>query len=460
METAPDKSTERLGSAPLVKLLLSLSLPGMASLITIALYNIIDTFWVARLGHEAIAALTIILPFHIFVIAVGIGTGVGINALVSRSFGEGNIEVTNHTGGQIFFLAALFGAIFLIAAVFFAEPILTVLGATPDIMDYAREYLVIIGFGTPFVFFLLMANNLLRGSGEAIRPMIFMITAQVINIILDPFMILGIGPFTEMGVRGAALATVISQGIGAGLCFYYIVGRKSAFRIKLSHLKPDLSILRGIYRVGSPAIVVDMMESLMFALFNTFLSRFGSLAIAGGGIAIRIADLAFMPIFGAAFGLLPVIGYCFGAGLRTRLWRAVKVASLGMAAIMALATLVFEIFAPQMVAIFGDDPELIALAVPAIRIILSSLSIVGPLILFITVFEGLSKGREVLVLSLIRQLAFFIPAIIILPRLLGTNGVWLSIPVSDSLGFLVAGAWLYREYRRQQGPGSGADTVA
>lgn len=460
METAPDKSTDRLGKAPLGRLLLSLSLPSVASLITIALYNVIDTFWVARLGHEAIAALTIVLPFHILIIAVGLGTGIGINAWVSRSFGEGNIEVTNHTAGQIFYLSALFGIVFLAAAVFFTRPILTLLGATPDIMEYGVDYLSIIGFGTPAMLFGLMSNNLLRSSGEAVKPMIFMLVAQVLNIILDPFMILGIGPFAEMGVRGAALATVISQFVGAGLSFYYIVGRKSVFRIRPSHLWPDLSILRGIFRIGSPAIMVDMMEAVMFALFNFFLSRFGSVAIAGGGIALRIADLAFMPIFGVANGLLPIVGYCFGAGLWPRLWRAVKVTSLGLAGIMVVATIFFEIFAPQMVGIFSKDPELMALAVPAIRIVLSSLSLVALLIMFITAFEGLSKGRAVLALSLIRQVVFFLPALIFLPRLMGTNGVWLSVPVSDVLGTLVAGAWLYREYRQQQRPGSGTDIVA
>ncbi len=164
------KSTDRLGTAPLGRLLLSLSLPGMVSMATMALYNIIDTFWVAKLGHEAIAALTIVLPYHILVIAISVGSGIGINALVSRRFGEHDIEVTNRIAGQVFPIAAFFGLIFIVAAVFFTGQILTAAGATADIMEFATQYLVIISFGAPFIIFSISTNNLLRGSGDDLPP--------------------------------------------------------------------------------------------------------------------------------------------------------------------------------------------------------------------------------------------------------------------------------------------------
>jgi len=444
------ETTKRLGDAPLGKLLLSLSLPGIASMITMALYNIIDTFWVARLGYRAIAALTIVMPYHILIIAIGAGTGIGVSALTSRRFGEGNAEATNHVAGQIFPLAVLLGSVFLATAVFFSHTILTICGATPDIMDYATQYLVIISFGAPFLIFSISANNLLRGSGDAIRPMIFMIIATVINIILDPLMIFGIGPFPEMGVRGAALATTISQACAAGLNFYYIVAHKSIYRIKLAQIRLNLPILRDIYRVGFPAMIMETTESITFALFNYVISAFGSLAIAAAGLAIRIGDLAFMPMFGVAQGLLPIVGFNFGAKLWDRVWRAVKLACIGLALTMGAATVVLEIFTPQAVGIFSDDPELMALAVPAMRITLSSLVIVGPTILFNTAFQGLSKGKEALALSLIRQFLFFVPLLLLLPRIWGINGVWLTWPSSDILAFIVAGLWLFREYKLQQ----------
>jgi putative MATE family efflux protein len=429
----------------------------MASMITMALYNIIDTFWVARLGYQAIAALTVVLPYHILVIAISVGTGIGINALTSRRFGERNIEATNHVAGQIFWLAGFLGAIFLVAAVFFSEPILIMSGATPDIMDLATQYLTVLGFGMPFIFFMIIANSLLRGSGDAVRPMAFMITATVVNIILDPFLIFGIGPFPEMGVRGAALATVIAQLLGAGLSFYYVVARKSAYRVKLLYLRPSLPIIRDIYRVGFPSMILQVMESVSFAVFNYVLSAFGSLALAAAGIAIRIIDLAWMPMFGAAQGLLPIVGFSFGARLWKRLWRAVKLASGGLALLMGVVLVVLEIFAPELIAIFSDDPELMAIAVPAMRIFLSTLVIIGPLILFITAFQGLSKGKEALILSLVRQFIFFVLLLLLLPRIWGITGVWLSWPISDIFGFLISGLWLFREYKLQQRTGVWAD---
>jgi len=422
-------------------------------MVTIALYNIIDTFWVAKLGYQAIAALTVVIPFYVLVIAISVGSGIGVSAFASRRFGERNVEAINHVAGQVFSLSGLFGVIFLIAAFFFARPILTISGATPDIMDFATQYLTVLGFGMPFIFFMIMAGSLLRGSGEALKPMVFMITASIINIILDPFLIFGIGPFPEMGVRGAALATVIAQLLGAGLNFCYIVARKSAYRVKLKHLKPSLPILGDIYRVGFPSIIMQITESVVFALFNYILSAFGSLALAAVGITIRIADLAFMPMFGVSQGLLPIVGFSFGARLWKRLWRAVKLASWGLALLMGVCLVVLEIFAPELIAVFNDDPELMAIAVPAMRIFLSTLVIIGPSILFITTFQGLSKGREAMILSLVRQLVFFVPLLLLLRRVWGLTGVWLSMPISDFLAFLVSGLWLFREYKLQQRTG-------
>ncbi len=418
---------------------------------TMALYNIIDTFWVAKLGHEAIAALTIVLPYHLLVIAISVGSGIGINALVSRRFGEHDIEVTNRIAGQVFPISVFFGLIFIVAAVFFTRQILTVAGATADIMEFATQYLVIISFGAPFIIFSISTNNLLRGSGDALRPMIFMITASLVNIILDPFLIFGIGPFPEMGVRGAAFATVISQGLGAGLSFIYIVfTRRSAYRLRLHHLQPNWPIIKDIYRVGLPAVVMEFSESLVFAMYNNVLSVYGSMALAAGGLSMRITDLMLMPIFGAAGGLLPIVGYSLGARLWGRLWRVVIIASVSLFSIMAVATVAMEITAPLIVGLFTQDSQLVAMAVPAMRIILSSLAIMGSAVLFVTTFQGLSKGKEALVLSLVRQLVFFVPILFVLPRLLGLTGVWLALPLSDFLGFIVAGTWLLREYRIQR----------
>jgi len=443
-------TTERLGYAPLGKLLLSMSLPGIASLVTMALYNIIDTFWVARIGHEAIAALTVVLPFTGLVLAFGAGTGVGVSSLVSRRFGEGNIEVTNHIAGQVFPLTVFFGGILVVVVVCFPEFILRLCGATPDIMTLSIDYLTIIGYGLPIVFFALVTTELLRGSGDALRPMIFMITASVINIVLDPFLIFGLWIFPEMGVKGAALATLIAQGVAGGLGFFYIVFRRSSYKIKLSHIVPDIDIIKDIYRVGLPSMLVEISESVCFILLNNVLSQFGSMAIAGVGIIIRVIDFAFMPIIGVAHGLLPIIGYNYGARIWKRMWGSLRLAVTWLVVLMGISTIVMEILAPQLVGIFSKEKEMLDMAVPAMRIVLIGMTLIGPTILFIVTFQGLGRGKAVLLLSLARQFLFFVPFLYILSNLMGLTGVWIAMPISDVCGFLVTGSWLLREYRRMR----------
>lgn len=422
-----------------------------------ALYNIIDTFWVARIGHEPIAALTVILPYSIIIMALGVGTGVGVSSLVSRRFGEGEIEVTNHVAGQIFSLTIVFGAAFLVAAVFFADEILRLCGATPDIMEYGRQYLTVIGFGGFFVFFGMVSSELLRGSGDAVRPMIFMVTAGVINIVLDPFLIFGWWIFPEMGVSGAALATVIAQGVGGGLALIYIVARKSTYRIKMSYLKPDFNIIRDIYKVGLPSMLTEVSESICFILLNNVLAGYGSMAIAAVGIIIRVIDFAFMPIIGIAEALLPIIGFNYGARIWKRMWGSLKLAGTWLVVLLGIATIVMEILAPQLVGIFSQEEEMLELAVPAMRLVIIALPFIGLAIIFIVTFQAMGKGREVLLLSLARQFIFFVPLIYILPGFMDVTGVWVALPVSDVCGFLVTGSWLLREYRKMRKTGGWKD---
>jgi len=444
------KHTERLGTAPLGRLLIALSLPGIAGTIARSLYSFVDFIWVAQLGHEAIAAVTVIFPYMILYYAVGGGTGIGVAALVSRRFGEKNIEDTNRTAGQIFFLGVLWGLLFMIVAVLFSDSILPAMGATPDIMDYAIEYLVITSYGAPVMILMLVMTSLFRGSGDVVKPMIIAISSSVINIVLDPLMIFGIGPFPEMGISGAAWATVIAESWGALLGLYYIFANKTSFRIKLSYLKPDLSILKDIYRVGAPTAIHEFTESLSFLLFNRVVSTFGSIQIAIVGIVMRISDFAFMPIMGVSHGLLPVVGFNFGARNFKRLWESVKLASAGLLVFLVIATAGLLIFAPQIIDLFSDSPTLTEGAIPAMRIMLSMLPLIGPMLMFITTFQGLSNGMMALFLSLLRQFLFFIPLLYLFRYTFGIYGVWSSMPASDTLSFLVTFLFIYREYRKHK----------
>ncbi len=440
--------TRRLGTEPLVRLLLRLSIPGMLSTITVTLYNTVDTYWVAKLGHEAVAALTIVMPVQMIIGAIGIGTGIGVTALVSRRFGEDNPEATNHVAGQIFYLSIIWGGLFILATVLFADVILPVFGATPDIIDASNTYMLIISFGSGSMVFVLLTSNLIRGSGDAVKPMVIMIGASVLNMVLDPLMILGIGPFPAMGIRGAALATVIAQSAGAAAGLGYIVSGKTSFHLRLRHLIPDMRILKDIYRVGAPATLLEVTQSVSFAIFNSLLSRHGSVAIAGVGMPLRISDLFFVPLMGASGGLLPIVGYCYGARNYKRLWDAVKTAVIGVVILLAVCMAAAEIGSPRIMGLFTDEPEILELAVPALRILLAGAIFIGPTLMFVTVFQGLSRGTTAMVLSLLRQFILFIPIMYLFSHFFGLYGVMWSLPTSDFLSFLLTYAFTYREYRK------------
>jgi putative MATE family efflux protein len=455
----PDKldelqeTTARLGTERLSKLFPRLSAPSMVSMVAMSLYVLADTFWLGRVSYEAVAAITITFPFYALVVAIGLGSGIGANALASRRFGERNTEATNHVAGQVFPLTAIFGVVFIIPSVFFAEPLAALLGAPPQIIDMTAQYLIFFGWGIPFILFRFMTRNIFHASGDVIKPMVFIVVGSVVNAILDPFLIFGWGPFPEMGIGGAALATTISGGLAAAISCYYLVGRRSVYRLKLHHLKPDLSIITQIYRVGLPETLMDVTEAVVFAIFNQVVAGFGSVALAALGIAFRIADLAFIPIVGLAHALLPIVGFCFGARLWSRLWAAVRQGSVVSVVVLAVATVLLEIFAPQVIALFNNSPELLAVAVPGMRIFIAALILVGPAIMFIITFQGLSKGWTAICLSLARQLGILLPALLTLPSFMGLDGAWLSLPISDAGGAIVAGLWLYREYRLQRGSG-------
>jgi len=258
-----------------------------------------------------------------------------------------------------------------------------------------------------------------------------------------------------MGIEGAAWATVIAQAFGAVIALYYLLGKRTSYRIRPHHLKPNVRILGDIYRVGFPASIQEITESLAFILFNRIVSIYGSVAIAAAGLAIRVSDLLFMPIIGVSNALLPVIGYNFGAGNEKRLWQATRLATFGITGLLAFFTLIIELLTPQIISLFSRDAAVLDMTVPAMRVMLSTLMFIGANIMFVTVFQGLSKGAMALFLSLTRQFLIFVPLIYLFEHFFGLTGVWAALPSSDILSFLLTFFFLYREYRRrrQEGPG-------
>jgi len=429
------EKTERLGSAPLGRLLIRLSIPGIVAMLVIACHNSIDTFWVAKINPRAIAALTIVFPYQILVGAVGAGTGAGIGAFSSKCFGKRDVDQANITAGQVVFLALFLGILFTAATMLYPDTLLKIFGVTDDIYDDAFSYLTVIAFGISFVFFSIMSDSLFRGAGDTFTPMCFMVTSAVLNMILDPFLIFGIGPFPAMGVRGAALATVIAQITAAFLGLAFLLSKRSGYSLRPAALYPHFPVIREIYRVGLPSFVMQITFSLVMIAFNNMTGRFGSDAIASLGLLFRIGGFIIMPLFGATQGLLPIVGFNFGAGNWPRLWKAVKLAGLGAFIYCGTACIFAELFTPFWVGLFTKDPALMRVAVPAIRLSLLMVFLVGPQIMWSTTFQGLGRGTTAMILSLTRQCLFLIPVLLLLPRFIGINGIWLSFPISDAGAF-------------------------
>jgi putative MATE family efflux protein len=419
-------------------------------MVVISLYNLVDALWVGRLGYQAVAVLTVIMPFFILCMAIGVGIGIGVNALSSRRFGERDVAGANRATGQTFVLCLAVGLILMAITNLFPRQIMVICGSTPDLLDMGEPYLRIMGFSMPFFLFGAVSRNILQASGEAIKPMVFIVIAQAANMVLDPLFIFGIGPFPEMGVAGAALATAIACTLGAALALWYILSGRTAYRLQPSHLIPHFKTILAIGRVGLPSTLMELTGGVGFAAFNHVASNYGSIVLAAVGIAGRITDLAFMPIIGMAHGLLPVIGFSLGAKLWNRLWGAVRLSIIWLVILMAVCTLVLEIFTPGIVSLFNSDPDLLAVAVPGMRIFCATLVLYAPLVIFTTTLQGLSRGTTAMFLSLCHQFLFFLPGLFLFSHWLGLTGIWISMPVSDVLGASVSGLLMYREYRLQK----------
>ena len=437
-----------LGKGPILPLLLKMSLPPIISFLAMALYNIVDTFWIAKISPGAIAALTICFPVQMIFGAIGMGTGVGAGSFASRMFGAGKLLKAHQTAGQAIFLSLFFGIFIILSATFYHEPILKFFGATKDILPLSKSYFVVIVFGSPFLFFMLMSDNLFRAAGNPNYSMYVIISSTILNAILDPFLIFGLGPFPEMGIQGAATATAISQFVAIFPAFYFLTRSSFKHHLKWRYIVPNFSIIKSIYRVGLPSSVMNFALSLMLTVHNHILANFGPLAIATLGLNFRINGIAMMILFGIAHGVMPLVGFNYGAHQYERLMHIVRVAAKLSFLTAVVSCLLIEIFARPILILFTKDHELLAVAVPALRIYVSMLLLLGPTIIWISMFNGLGKGFTSMCLLVTRHLVFLVPLLFILPHWFGLNGVWLAHPLSTVLMFCIALFWTKREFRK------------
>jgi putative MATE family efflux protein len=428
--------SERLGKEPIPRLLAKLSIPAMLGMFVMALYNIVDTIFIARwVGTLGIAGVSIAFPVQLIIMAVAGAVGIGGASVISRRLGANKLDEANHVFGNVIVIVIGVSAIGVIIGMIWLDPILYLFGSTVDIIPFARDYLSIILFGTIFFAFAFSMNNIVRSEGNAKIAMYTMLISAILNIILDPIFIFVL----EMGVKGAALATVISQATTAIYLVFYFFSGKSSLTLYVANLKPNIPLIKEIFAIGSSAFARQVSGSLMFIVINHSLVFYGgTLGVAVFGIIHKIIMFSLMPMFGIVQGLQPIVGYNFGANQHERVSHSISLAFKVATMIAIFAFITFMAIPKPILHIFSNDKEVIDMGSSALRIIFCLAFTIGIQMITGGVFQALGKARTALVLSMSRQIIFLIPLVLILPLFFGLLGVWLAFPLADLFAFALS----------------------
>lgn len=437
--------SQQLGSEKMIKLLVRLSMPATVAMIVSALYNIVDTIFIGRgVGYLGIGGLTVAFPVQMAIMALAQMIGIGAASAASRNLGAGNKEKAKRVAGNSYLSVILLGIVIFSVGTVFMTPILKMFGATATLLPYAKEYLQVILIGSIYFPFVVNANNLIRSEGNARVAMISMILGAVLNTLLDYIFIFPL----DMGIRGAALATITSQFCSLIYVLYYFYGDYSMLKVKLKHLKPDMEIQKEILKVGSSSFARQVAGSLMAIALNNSLAFYGGdLALSVFGIVQRVMMFLFMPMFGIVQGMQPIAGYNYGAGNMERVRQVVKLAVIGISLMAFTSTFFGQLFPGHIIRLFNDSQEVIETGIKALRISIAMIPIVGIQIVGGALFQSLGKAVPALILTMSRQILFFIPLVLVLPRVagLGLLGIWLSFPLADFFSTIFTSFWVKRE---------------
>ncbi|WP_347994879.1 MATE family efflux transporter [uncultured Eubacterium sp.] len=442
------KEENKMGTMPVGKLIFNMSLPMMVSMLVQALYNIVDSIFVAKLSENALTAVSLAFPLQTLLIAVGAGTGVGMNALLSKSLGEKNFKKANDTAANAAVLYILSYILFLILGFSVVKPFyLSQIGnADVEIMEMGIEYLSTVMISSFGLFAQFFFERLLTSTGRTIFSMTSQLTGAVTNIILDPILIFGLFGAPKMGVTGAAIATIIGQcvaGIVAAVC-----NHKYNRDVKLSFkgFKPDLKIIGTIYAVGVPSIIMQSIGSIMTYCMNCILIEFSSTATAVFGVYFKLQSFFFMPVFGLNNGITPIIAYNYGAKYRKRMIHTIKLSMAVAFCLTFVGFIAFEAIPQVLLGMFNSSQQLLEIGIPALRIIGIHLLIAWFCIVAGTVFQALGKAVFSMIVSIMRQLFVLVPAAYILAKVGGLHAVWWSFPIAEVISLAVSLTFLIRIY--------------
>jgi putative MATE family efflux protein len=441
-----DRSTQ-LGQTGIPRLLFRFSVPAIVGMTAQAFYNLIDRVFVGHaLGPEGIAGTTVAFPFMLIVLALGMLISFGGTALISIRLGQGRKAEAEQVLGNTAVLLILGSMLITDIGLFWLDKILVLCGASDRALPYARDYLEIIVLGAVFQTVGFGLNAAIRGEGNPRIAMLSMLISVVLNVILAPIFIFRF----SWGMRGAALATVISQAVTAAWVVVYFCGGASVLRFRARNMRLDAAVCGDLLVLGLPPFVMQLAAGVLQSILNHQLGVFGGdLAISVMGILYAIVMIVAMPIFGITQGAQPIIGYNYGAKRFDRVKQTLQMAILAATGLTVLGFGVLMLFPAQVIRMFnGEDEALLALGIHAIRVSTLMLPIIGCQIVGASYFQAVGKPKEAIFLTLSRQVLLLIPAALILPRFFGLDGVWAALPTSDFGAFLLTGICLLTELRR------------
>ena len=427
----------KMGSMPVKRLILSMSAPIVVSMLVQSLYNVVDSVFVAQISEEAITAVSMAFPLQQLMMAVGLGTAVGVNSYLSRSLGAKKFSQVNRIANNGLFLAFMSFLVFFLIGLFLSKQLISIQTDNLEIISHGPVYLRICLMGSFAILMHIMFERLLQATGKTVYTMIAQMTGAIINIVLDPIMIFGWFGLPAMGLSGAAIATVISQWVGFLLITYFCISKEKDINISFKYMKPDFKIIRDIYAVGIPSIIMISIVSVTIFSLNQILSRFSITAVALLGIYFKLQSFIFMPVFGLNNGIIPIVGYNYGANNKERMREVIFLGMKYAAGIMFIGTMIMMIFPDQLLGLFNASPQMMKMGRVAFRVFSTSFVFAAICIVSTGVFQAIGKGTLSMTISIIRQLVVLVPLAYLFSLTGNVDRVWWSVLIAELIALSI-----------------------
>lgn len=446
------QAENKMGVMPVPKLLFQMSLPIMLSMLVQALYNVVDSIFVARINENALTAVSLAFPMQNLMIAIAVGTGVGVNALLSRSLGGKDFGTANETAKNGIFLAFISCIVYALLGCLLAEPFFKFQTDDPQLIAYGTQYLRIVCGLCLGVFTQVMFERLLQSTGLTFYTMLSQGLGAIINIIFDPILIFGLFGFPKMGVAGAAAATVFGQLCGMLLSLFFNIRFNKELNLNMKGFRPNGRIIKTIYSVGVPSIIMQAIGSVMTFGMNKILIQFTATATAVFGVYFKLQSFIFMPIFGLNNGMVPIVAYNYGARRKQRMIQTIRLSIITAVLIMLVGLALFMLLPQQLLGMFNASEDMLAIGIPALRTICLSFIFAGFCIIVGSVFQALGNGVYSLIISVCRQLLVILPVAALLAKVGGLHAVWWAIPIAEIVSVLMSSFFFRKIYREKIAP--------